>query len=59
MERKVEVWGKICVVQLDQVSQTVWQATGTYMGVNIVVKSRSAGSALGLWKNTATYRGNG
>ena len=59
MERTVEVWGRICVVHLDQMSKTVWRATGTYMGENIVVKGRSASSALSLWKSTATYRGNG
>ena len=58
MERKVDVWGRICDVHLDHDVTNRWRATGTYMGETIVVESRSASSALSLWKSTATYRGN-
>jgi hypothetical protein len=55
----VTVWGEACPVGVYQKSKSVWVATGGYMGQRIEVKGRSATSALGLWRSTATYRGNG
>jgi hypothetical protein len=54
MERSVKVWGRPCVVQVDQRSTTVWVATGEYMGKTISVKDRTASSAVRLWVETAT-----
>ncbi|HEY8275611.1 MAG TPA: hypothetical protein VIG52_01290 [Methyloceanibacter sp.] len=54
MERSVNVWGRPCVVQVDQKSQTVWVVTGEYLGKTISVKDRTASSAVRLWVETAT-----
>jgi hypothetical protein len=48
------VWGRPCLVQLDQKSETVWVATGEYLGKTISVKDRTASSAARLWVETAT-----
>ena len=54
MERQVEVWGRSCVIQVEQKSQAVWVATGEYMGKTISVKDRTANWAARLWVETAT-----
>jgi hypothetical protein len=54
MERSVNVWGRPCVVQVDQKSQTVWVVTGEYLGKTTSVKDQTASSAVRLWVETAT-----
>jgi hypothetical protein len=56
---RVLVWGKPVEVEVYQRSKSVWIATGSYMGEHLETKSQSPGSALRLWKDAATYRGNG
>jgi hypothetical protein len=57
-ERSVTVWGKSYEVSIVRESKTVYRAVGTYEGEHIDVKGRSEGSALGLWRDAAQYRGN-
>lgn len=58
MNHRVKVWGREVEVEVIQHSKTVWVAVGYVNEERIEVKGRSAGSALGLWRKTAEYRGN-
>ena len=58
MERTVTVWGKPVQISIHQKSKTVWIAIGFYMGERIETKGRSANSAMALWRDAATYKGN-
>jgi len=58
MERTVRVWNEDVKVNVYQKSKSVWIAVGSYLGHHIEVKSRSANSALALWRDAARYKGN-
>jgi hypothetical protein len=55
---KVEIGGKPHEVTVYRDSKTVWIATGRYMDETLTVKGHSAGSAIELWKDAATHKGN-
>jgi hypothetical protein len=57
-ERKVNVWGKPCVISVYQKSKTVWIARGDYHGEPIEVKGSSLSAATKAWAEAARYRGN-
>ena len=57
-EFTVEVWGQRVKVYASQISKTVWQASGTYLGQSFDVKDRSAHAAVTAWRKAAEYRGN-
>ena len=57
-EHTVEVWGRPQIVSLYKKSKSVWIASGVYMEMSVTVKGRSAGAAVALWRQTASYRGN-
>jgi hypothetical protein len=56
-EIKVTVWNTICTVTTDQMSKTVWRASGEYQGERCEVKDRSASTAIKRWKEWARYKG--
>ncbi len=55
----VNVWEQQIEITVYQRSKSVWIAVGQYMGKTIEVQGRSEGSATGLWRDAARYRGNG
>jgi hypothetical protein len=55
---KVEIRGKPHEVTVYRDSKWVWIATGRYMDETLEVKGQSAGSAIELWKDAATSKGN-
>jgi hypothetical protein len=57
-QHKILVSGEQRTVSVHQLSKTVWEAVGEYMGESIRVKDRTAATALKRWREAATYKGN-
>lgn len=55
--RTVMVWNKPQEVTADQLSKTVWRASGVYNGERLVVKGRSANIAIAAWIEAVRYKG--
>lgn len=58
-KQRVTVWGEVILIDVHQVSKSVWIASGEYMGQRFDAKDRTASTAAKRWKEAATYRGNG
>jgi len=57
IERSLVVWGQRVPVSVQQVSKSVWIASGDYLGHSIETKDRSEGAALKRWQEAARYKG--
>jgi hypothetical protein len=56
---RVIVWDKPYTVTTDQLSKSVWRATGEYGGERHSTQDRSEGTAVKRWREWAQYKGNG
>lgn len=58
-EHEVEVWGRTARVTVVQRAQTVWAATGQYLGRPLEARARNPRAALNLWRKQAQAQGDG
>ena len=58
MKIVVRVHGEPHEVTVDQLSKSVWRATGEYMNERHQTKDRSATTAAARWREWAEYKGN-
>ena len=56
VERKVNVWGNLLVIDVYEESRRVWVAQGDYMDERIAVKGSTATSAAALWEKAARQK---
>jgi hypothetical protein len=56
MRHQVNIIGEDCTVTVSQRSKTVWEASGSIEGQYLMVKDRSANTALSAWIAAARYR---
>jgi hypothetical protein len=57
-ERMVEVWDRLYIVTVEQISESVWEVVGDYMFKPIRVRGESEWAALQRWRETARDKGD-
>jgi hypothetical protein len=57
-KRRVTVWSKQYVIDVEREHKTVWYASGDYEGKFISVKRQTEGAAVIAWRRAAEYQGN-
>ena len=57
MRRRVLIWGKPYIIEVEQNSKAVWVAVGEYMGETRETKGSTANDAASQWRLWATSKG--
>jgi hypothetical protein len=57
-ENAVIVHATLFIVTTDQLSKTVWRATGTYMGETHQTQDRTESTAIKRWREWARFKRN-
>ena len=53
----VKIWDKPCTVTTNELSKSVWRASGNYMDESHSTEDQTEGAALKRWCEWARYKG--